>query len=237
MKKLIVTLALLVGFITMESFYQKEASSKNDENKIGVWKTYEDYSNGILTDMGAVTENTNSWKDHGIFFAKGHVMPETTKYWGARIPQFEYKKGSFVHHDLPQDNTSLPVRFFEGKTYHIMVSPMPIGIFYRGGGKPMIKYDDNGDVIDLKNLSEDDVFFYVCKGKGPVVRTHEREETRAMFKDDPEILKDFDNDETFKGHIQTSTKQTIVFIKYVMKYNKKHTPGYISTIKEYRVKK
>lgn len=237
MKKLMMTAALIMGMVAMESFYQKEASAKNDENKTGVWKTYDDYVSGNLTEMGAVTENTNSWKDHGIFFAKGHVMPETTKFWGARIPQFELKKGSFVHHDLPQENTSLPVRFAGGKIYHILVSPMPIGIFFTGAGKPVVKYDDNGDVIDLQNPSEYDAFFYVSKGKGEMVRTHEREETRAMFKDDPEILKDFDNDETFKGHIQTATKQTIVFIKYVMRYNRKHTPGYISTVKEYRVKK
>jgi len=235
MKKLMIAMAMIMALIPMESFSPAE-TSPNDANKIGVWKTYQDFVDGKLTDLGQVTENSNQWNDGGIFFDKEHVMPETTKYWGARIPQFELKKGSFVHHDLPQPNTSIPCRFFEGKKYYMIFNPMPIGVYskfvptkYTGVN---MEYDANGNVTGGKQYSDD--YIMVGNGDGPLQQFKGKESARFVFDDDPEIQKEYDNDEQFKGHVLTGVKAMMVFQKYAIKYNKKHTPGYKHEIKEWR---
>lgn len=228
------TSAMLLALASLESWAPSDTPADAD-NKIGVWKTYADYVSGNLTDLGSTVENPNYWKDSGIFFDKEKVMPATTQYWGARVPQTNLKPGSFVRHEIPEPNTSVPKRFSDGKDYRIMINPMPIGLYTRGG-HAVLKYDAKGDVIDLKVVDNKDVFFYVGKADGKVISTHERDAARSMLEDDPEILKAFDKDETFKGHAMTSTKQTIVFLKYMIRYNRKHTPGYVAEVKEYTVK-
>jgi hypothetical protein len=228
MKKLTLIVFLIVSAV-LESFYDKTPVEKNNENKVGVWKTYEDFKNGNLTDLGSVTENPNAWRDFGVFFEKEHIMPSTTKYWGMRRPYWDYKKNSFVNHAIPVPNTSTPIHFYKGGRWQIMINPMPIGIYYLTGE---VRYTADGNLQATSAVS-----VIAAKGDGEAVQTNgmsvsteEGNAIRAFFDDDPDIQKAFDAE---YSKARGGSKHLVVLAKYAVLYNKKHTPGYVSRLKEY----
>lgn len=224
----------LVALFCLTFFLPKTFQITSDpDNKIGVWKTYDDYAKGKLTDLGEVTENHNSWKDKGVFFDKEHIMPETTKYFGARIPYCHLKPHSFVYHDIPEPGTSRPVRFINGKEYTFMLDPKPIGVFTLGWSFKA-EFDDHDDIQKITIDGSPEIF--ATKGNSEPVEVLDKQTCRNMFADDPAILKMYDNDEvSFKGYTSQKTKDVCIFLKYARKYNRKH--GTVSVEKAFYLQK
>jgi hypothetical protein len=219
----------LVALLCLTFFLPKTFQTTSDpDNKIGVWKTYDDYAKGKLTDLGEVTENHNSWKDKGVFFDKEHIMPETTQYFGARIPHCHLKPHSFVYHDIPEPGTSLPVRFINGKEYTFILDPKPIGVFTLGAFRAV--FDDHDDIQQI--TVDGPIFILATKGSSEPIEVVDKQTCRNMFADDPAILKMYDNDEVeFKGRTTQKTKDVTTFMKYARKYNRKH--GAVSVEKSF----
>jgi hypothetical protein len=225
MKRLLIAFAVLLVLPFAESF-RLMVPAPNDDNKLGVWKTYDDFVKGNLTDLGEVSENPKAVKDQMIFFAKEHIDLKGTKYWGGRVPRFDRKSTTFSDREVPRPNTSIPERFDKGFEYRILFNPMPIGVFFMGD-KPRVKWDKNGD--PSVTIYDGLTYIYFAKADGPVVSMP----NRAYFDDDAEVQQAFDKDPAFKGKAYTE-KQGLAFIKYVLFYNKKHTAGYKPEIMEYR---
>jgi hypothetical protein len=164
-------------------------------------------------------------------FDKKVVTPKETKYWGARIHQpLLVTKGFKGSYEMATG--SITVRFIKQSEYLFLVNPMPIGVYMPRYSVVDIVYDDNGDVNHIyspafntngrTNYLSSDMILYVAKGNGEVIRTSEKD-CRKLFEDDPEILKDYDSDNTFTN---INTKRTLRVLKYVVRYNKKHTLWY-----------
>ena len=206
MKKFIITASLLLGLIAMESF--RQSSSQDDkEIKYGVWKSYQDYINGHLTDLGHVIDRNK--------FEQEEVNPKNTKYWGAKIPLFSLQKNKF----LPQKGSVTFVRFADGRALDFLISPNPIGIFSKGNIK--LQYDENKDVAGCN--MEGDITLYASKENGEVVSIHDTKKIRSFFDDDPEIQNAFDT-ENATVHTNTGSKHFLYFAKYAVRYNRKHGP-------------
>lgn len=225
MKKIALISIMLPALILMESFVPQSAASETQKGRVGVWKTYEDYANGHLTDLG---ENRLVSIKHTLTFDKETIDTKETKYWGANV------YGEIIELKSRRMKSAIVTwRFVGGEVYKAVISPMPIGVYMDKKDYVYVGYDEKGDVVDLKNLNPIDnqghqqsMFFYASKGNGEMLKINEREKCRKFFEDDPEILKDFDNDDTFKGQVKTNPKKDVVFLKYAVRYNRKHTPGY-----------
>jgi|GEM_PF-4679659 len=217
MKK-VAMLVIVISALSMQSFYTKTACESNNENRIGVWKTYEDFVNGNLTDLGAVNENPNIWKDGILFFEKEHIDPATTQYWGMRYPCFEFKTTGFSNRRVPIPNTSKPVHFYNGKEWNIEIAPMPIGVYSQPDAFEMLAVKGKGEPV-------------VTNG----VRTTAAESTALseFFADDEEMQTAFNTDyakaKGGSGHYK-------VFSEYAKAYNAKHTQGYEASLKDYQRK-
>jgi hypothetical protein len=217
MKKLSI-LVLLISSLSLESFYPRTACESNNENRIGVWKTYEDFVNGNLTDLGAVSENPNVSKDGLLFFEKEHIDPATTQYWGMRYPCFDFKPSGFANRRVPIPNTSKAVHFFNGKEWNIEIAPMPIGVYSRPDAFEMLAVKGSGDPV-------------ITNG----VRTTAAEATALseFFAGDEEMQASFDAD---YARAKGGSAHYKVFVDHAKAYNAKHTPGYEASLKDYQKK-
>jgi hypothetical protein len=59
MKKIGLLSITLLALILMESFSPQSAGTETQKGRVGVWKTYEDYANGHLTDLGEEMQKIN----------------------------------------------------------------------------------------------------------------------------------------------------------------------------------